>query len=159
MKILALLVVVGLGQLDASSDTLKSITAGFFKVLDDCKHELNLGENVLMELYHFWKEDHALLSRDIGCAVVCMSKKLNLLDESGKLHHGNAQEFAVKHGADQTMAQKLITVVHECEGQHQGIDDECLRALEVAKCFRSGMRQLNWAPKLDVIVTEILTEL
>ncbi|XP_023936564.2 pheromone-binding protein-like [Bicyclus anynana] len=142
-----------------TNETMKNITSGFLKVLDDCKHELNLSENVLADMYHFWKADHALLHRDTGCAIVCMSKKLNLLDTSGKLHHGNAQEFAVNHGAASDMASKLVSVVHECEQKHDAEEDPCLRALEIAKCFREVMHEMNWAPRMDIIISEVLTEI
>ncbi|XP_034835169.1 pheromone-binding protein-like [Maniola hyperantus] len=142
-----------------SNETMKSITTSFLKVLDECKHELNLGDNVLGDLYHFWKQDHALLHRDTGCAIVCMSKKLNLLDTSGKLHHGKAQEFALNHGAASEMASKLVAVVHECERKVDAEEDPCVRALEIAKCFKDAMHEINWAPKMDVIITEVLTEI
>ncbi|CAH2089074.1 unnamed protein product [Euphydryas editha] len=151
------LVALGVNEI-ASNETMKNITGSFLKVLDDCKHELNLGDNVLLDLYHFWKQDRDLAHRDTGCAIVCMSKKLNLLDTSGKLHHGNAQEFAVRHGAGDDMASKLVTTVHECEKTHIEEEDQCLRALEVSKCFKAAMHEINWAPKMDVIITEVLTE-
>lgn len=53
----------------------------------------------MADMYNYWKEDYALLNRDFGCAIICMSKKLNLIDPEGNLHHGNAAEFAKKHGA------------------------------------------------------------
>ncbi|XP_022118413.2 pheromone-binding protein 2-like [Pieris rapae] len=142
----------------ASQETLKNIAHSFLKVLDECKQELNLHENILLDLYHFWKEDYGLLKRDTGCAIMCMSQKLQLVDTSGNLHHGNAQEFAVTHGADEEVAQKLVNMVHECEKQHQVKEDLCERALEVAKCFRSGIHLLKWTPTVEVLVGEVLTE-
>ncbi|XP_039759229.1 pheromone-binding protein-like [Pararge aegeria] len=157
--VVVLLIAIGANEISSSELIMKSITSSFLKVLDECKRELNFGDNVLSDLYHFWKVDHALLNRDTGCAIACMSKKLNLLDTSGKLHHGNAEEFAVSHGAANEMASKLVTTVHECEQQHTAVDDSCLRALEIAKCFRNAMHELNWVPKMDVMITEVLTEI
>ncbi|CAK1550283.1 unnamed protein product [Leptosia nina] len=142
----------------ASRETLKSIAYSFLKVLDECKHELNLHENILVDLYHFWKEEYDELKRDTGCAIMCMSQKLELVDRSGNLHHGNAQEFALKHGAEEEVAQKLVNMVHDCEKQHTVQDDSCLRALEVAKCFRSGIHVLKWTAPVEVMVGEVLTE-
>nr|QLI62029.1 pheromone-binding protein 3 [Streltzoviella insularis] len=150
---------IGVTEIDSSAETMKNISSGFIKVLDECKQELNLGEHILNDFYHFWKEEYSLLNRETGCAIICMSKKLDLLDPDGNLHHGNAKEFAMKHGAEDEVASKLITLIHECEKQHTAVEDECLRKLEVAKCFRSGIHQLNWAPNMDVIVTEVLTEM
>lgn len=61
--------------------------------------QLGLTDNILADLFHFWKLEYNLLNRDTGCLIVCMSKKLELIDANGKLHHGHAQEFAMKHGA------------------------------------------------------------
>ncbi|CAH4032468.1 unnamed protein product [Pieris brassicae] len=123
-----------------------------------CAATLDLANCFRRDLYHFWKEDYGLLKRDTGCAIMCMSQKLQLVDTSGNLHHGNAQEFAVKHGAEVEVAQKLVNMVHECEKQHQVQEDPCERALEVAKCFRSGIHLLKWTPTVEVLVGEVLTE-
>ncbi|XP_072942537.1 pheromone-binding protein-like [Epargyreus clarus] len=158
-RYLFIAVVLAINGISANEETMKSITSSFLKVLDQCKHELNLGDHVLSDLYHFWKEETGLAHRDTGCAIVCMSKKLELLDASGKLHHGNAQEFAVKNGAAEDVASKLVALVHGCEQQHEAIEDECLRALDVAKCFRASLHDLDWAPKMEVAVAEVLTEI
>ncbi|VVC97938.1 unnamed protein product [Leptidea sinapis] len=139
-------------------ETMFAMSYSFGTKLFECLDKLNLPENILVDLYHFWKQDQELMKRDTGCAIACMSKKLDLVDPSGKLHHGNAQEFALKHGAAAEVATKLVTMVHECEKQHEVLDDVCLRALEIAKCFRGGIHELNWAPKMEVLVGEVLTE-
>ncbi|CAH0724112.1 unnamed protein product, partial [Brenthis ino] len=154
---IALILIVGVNRV-APTETLRSITGSFLKVLEECRKELTIGDNVLADMYYFWKQDRALMHRDTGCAIVCMSQKLNLLDDSGKLHHGNAHEFALRHGAADDMAAKLVSTVHACEEQHLSEEDKCLRALEVAKCFKTAMHEINWAPKVDVVITEILTE-
>lgn len=51
------------------------------------------------DLYSYWKRDFSQLKRETGCAIICMSKKLEMLSEDGKFHHGNAKELAMKHGA------------------------------------------------------------
>nr|URZ86308.1 pheromone binding protein 3 [Grapholita funebrana] len=154
-----LIIAVALKEIKSSSDAMKTITSGFLKVLEECKQELNLQGHVISDLYHYWKEDYSLLNRDTGCALICMSKKLDLIDASGKLHHGNTAEFAAKHGAASEVASKLVEILHACEKTHDAIEDECMRALEIAKCFRTDIHQLNWTPKMDVIVTEVLTEM
>ncbi|KAI8420547.1 hypothetical protein MSG28_009009 [Choristoneura fumiferana] len=149
---------IGVSEIDSSADTMKDLTSGFLKVLDECKKELNLPDDIINDFYHYWKEDYSLLKRDTGCAIVCMSKKLELIDTSGKIHHGNAEDFAVKHGAADDVATKLVAILHECENTHDAIEDLCMKALEIAKCFRTNIHQLNWAPKMDVIITEVLTD-
>lgn len=49
-----------------------------------------------------------MMTRKTGCAIICMSKKLDLIDGDGKLHHGNAQAYALKHGAGMELAKHLI---------------------------------------------------
>lgn len=61
--------------------------------------QLQLPEHIVLDFYHYWKRDYALLNRDMGCAIICMSQKLELLDEIGDLHHERAHDFATKHGA------------------------------------------------------------
>nr|AFD34183.1 pheromone binding protein 2 [Argyresthia conjugella] len=160
MKLLLLmsLMMMCLG-IEASKQTMKDIHSGCLKVLQACKHELNLPDHIITDFYHYWKEDYTLLNRDTGCAIICMAKKLDLIDASGKLHHGNAQEFAEKHGADNSMSSQLVQIVHGCEKQFEAVDDDCLRVLEIAKCFRTNIHQLDWAPTMDVIIEEVLTEI
>nr|XP_053614543.1 general odorant-binding protein 1-like isoform X2 [Plodia interpunctella] len=93
------MLLVGVSKTDASQETLKHITSGFLRTLDQCKHELQLPDHIVSDLYHYWREDYSLLNRDTGCAILCMSKKLDMVDSEGKLHHGNTREFAEKHGA------------------------------------------------------------
>lgn len=57
------------------------------------------------------------------------------------------------------IASKIVTIIHECEKKHERDDDECLRVLEVAKCFRTGISELDWTPKVEVIMGEVLTEI
>ncbi|XP_026321047.1 pheromone-binding protein-like [Hyposmocoma kahamanoa] len=138
---------------------MKQITSTFMKALDECRHELKFSDHVIRDLYFYWKEDYTLMKRETGCALVCMSQKLDLLDTSGKLHHGNAKEFAKNHGAGDDTAQKLVTAIHTCEEQNSGVEDACMKALEVAKCFRTAIDQLNWVPKMDIIIGEVLSEI
>ncbi|KAF9412802.1 hypothetical protein HW555_008805 [Spodoptera exigua] len=156
---LVLLAVVGMRVAEPSKDAMKYITSGFVKVLEECKQELNMNDHIIADLFHFWKLEYALLSRDTGCVIICMSKKLDLLDVNGRMHHGNAQEFAKRHGAGDDVASKIVQIIHDCEKKHERDDDECLRVLEVAKCFRTGIHDLDWQPKVEVIVSEVLTEI
>lgn len=60
---------------------------------------MDIPETVIQDFYNFWKEGYELTNRQMGCAILCMSSKLELIDGEMNLHHGNAQEFAKKHGA------------------------------------------------------------
>nr|AXN76740.1 odorant binding protein PBP3 [Clostera restitura] len=153
-----LLVVAGLKEVEPSKDAMKYITTGFVKVLAECRKELQLDDQIIVDLFHYWKLDYSLLNRNIGCLIICMSKKLDLIDESGRLHHGNAHEFAMNHGADADMASKLVEIIHSCEKGHDH-EDECTRVLEVAKCFRTAIHELDWHPDMEVGVLEVLAEI
>nr|AWV50437.1 pheromone binding protein 2 [Conopomorpha sinensis] len=158
-KLFVCLMVTLIGKTMGSSQAMKDITTGFTKGLDECKTELGLTEVVMKDLYNYWKEDYELLNRDVGCAIKCLSGKLNLLDPSGRLHHGNAADFAKAHGADDDVATKVVQIIHACEKPHDAIEDECTRVLEIAKCFRTEVHTLKWAPDMTVIIEEVLTEI
>nr|AAF16702.1 pheromone binding protein 3 [Manduca sexta] len=153
-----LLMMTAVKEIAPSSDAMRHIANGFLKVLDQCKHELGLTDQIVVDLYQFWKLQYALLNRDTGCAIICMSKKLDLLDSTGRMHHGNTQEFAVSHGATDEVASKVVVIIRDCEKQQEGEEDDCVRVLEVAKCFRTAIHELNWAPNMEVVVDELLTE-
>nr|WKF45275.1 odorant binding proteins PBP1 [Peridroma saucia] len=141
----------------ASKELISKMSQGFAKVVDQCKTELNIGEHIMQDMYNFWREEYALVNRDLGCMVLCMANKLDLIGEDQKMHHGKAEEFAKSHGADEAVAKQLVGILHGCETQHQGIEDPCAMALEVAKCFRTKMHELNWAPSMEVAIEEIMT--
>nr|AAC05702.2 pheromone binding protein 1 precursor [Mamestra brassicae] len=141
----------------ASKELITKMSSGFTKVVDQCKNELNVGEHIMQDMYNFWREEYELLNRDLGCMVMCMANKLDLIGEDQKMHHGKAADFAKSHGADDDQAKQLVGIVHDCENTHQGVEDACSRALEVAKCFRSKMHELKWAPSMEVIMEEIMT--
>ncbi|XP_059047144.1 pheromone-binding protein-like [Achroia grisella] len=144
---------------NASQDIMKKLTINFAKALETCKSELNLPESIYTDFYNFWKEEHEITNRLTGCAIQCLSTKLELVDVEGNLHHGNAQEFAKKHGADESMAKQLIDIIHNCENSGPPNDDKCLKVLDVVKCFKAEIHKLNWAPSTDLVVAELLAEL
>nr|UVB79190.1 pheromone binding protein 1 [Heortia vitessoides] len=157
--ILLLVAVFVLSEVESSKDVMKEMSINFGKALDTCKKELDLSDSINSEFYNFWKEDYQLSNRQTGCAIICLSSKLNLLDENLNLHHGNAHEFAKKHGADDAMAQQLLDLIHQCEKTAPKEPDECIQALNVSKCFKAEIHKLDWAPSMDVVVAEVLTEI
>lgn len=60
---------------------------------------MNLSEHVMQDFYNFWREEYDLVNIEIGCAIMCMASKFDLITEDMKLHHGNAHDFAKSHGA------------------------------------------------------------
>nr|QRF70942.1 pheromone binding protein [Semiothisa cinerearia] len=146
-------------SVDCSQNVMQEMTLNFGKALSECKKELSLPDTVFEDFYNFWKEGYELKHRQTGCAIHCLSSKLDLVDPDGNLHHGNAHEFARKHGADATMAQTLVDTIHSCEKSTPDNSDICLKILDVAKCFKVEIHKMNWAPNMDVVIGEVLAEL
>lgn len=61
--------------------------------------QLNLPDSINVDFMNFWKDDYEVTNRDTGCAIICLSTKLELISPDGTLHHGNTLEYAKKHGA------------------------------------------------------------
>nr|AHZ89398.1 pheromone-binding protein 2 [Grapholita molesta] len=148
---------VCVNRVTPSADIMKKLTTGFATALDKCKNELNVQENVMQDCYNFWREDYELLNRDTGCVILCMALKFDLIDEDAKLHHKNAHEFAKTHGADDDLAKQLVAMIHDCEKQNSDADD-CIRTLGIAKCFRTKIHGLKWAPSMETVLEEVMTE-
>lgn len=53
------------------------------------------------------------------------------------------------------MANKLVSILHECTIV---MEDPCIMVLETAKCFRTRIHELKWAPTMDLVIEEVLTE-
>lgn len=56
------------------------------------------------------------------------------------------------------MAKQLVDVLHQCEKSAPENEDACLKVLDIAKCFKSEIHKLDWAPDMDLILGEILAE-
>ncbi|XP_053614545.1 pheromone-binding protein [Plodia interpunctella] len=151
-------VVVTLAGVDSSADVMKELTINFAKALDQCKKELDLPDSINKDFNNFWKDDHDITNRLTGCAIWCLSSKLEMLDQDFKLHHKNTHEFAKKHGADDAMAQQLVDLIHGCENSVPANPDICLNTLGIAKCFKMEIHKLNWAPDMDLVIAEVLAE-
>ncbi|XP_068620685.1 general odorant-binding protein 1-like [Battus philenor] len=143
----------------SSQQIMKQLTAGFTKALQVCRTELNLGDHIMADFMNFWREEYELVNRDLGCAISCIAGKLELLTDELTMHHDNAKEFAMKHGADEDMAKQLVTMIHDCEKSNDGVADDCDRVLEITKCFRTKIHELKWAPSMEIILEEIMTEI
>ncbi|XP_012545845.1 pheromone-binding protein [Bombyx mori] len=158
MKLQVVLVVLTVEMVCGSRDVMTNLSIQFAKPLEACKKEMGLTETVLKDFYNFWIEDYEFTDRNTGCAILCMSKKLELMDGDYNLHHGKAHEFARKHGADETMAKQLVDLIHGCSQSVATMPDECERTLKVAKCFIAEIHKLKWAPDVELLMAEVLNE-
>nr|QNS26339.1 pheromone binding protein 1 [Pieris rapae] len=143
----------------SSQEVMEKLTAGFTKALEECKKELNLGGHIMQDFMNYWREEYELLNRDLGCAIMCMASKHDLITDDLKLHHGKAHEFAKTHGADDDLAKQLVTMIHDCENNQPESSDECMRALEISKCFRKKIHDLKWAPSMETVLEEIMADI
>nr|BAG71416.1 pheromone binding protein [Mythimna separata] len=157
---LALVVIASfLIAVECSQEIMKNLSINFAKPLEDCRKEMDLPDSVLTDFNNFWKEGYEFTNRQTGCAILCLSSKLELLDPEMKLHHGRAQEFAQKHGADEAMAKQLVDMLHSCmQTTPDDANDPCLKTLKVVTCFKTKIHELKWAPSMDLIVGEVLAE-
>nr|QHI06957.1 pheromone-binding protein [Helopeltis theivora] len=108
---------------------------------------------------YFWKEDFQVTSREAGCAIFCLSKKMDIIDPEGKLHKGKTNDFLKQHGSDDDTARKVMDILHNCEADAGDNSDDCMRALDVAMCFKKEMHSLNWAPDPEVLLEELMSEM
>nr|URZ86305.1 pheromone binding protein 1.1 [Grapholita funebrana] len=143
---------------ESSQQVIKDMGENFGKALDVCKQEMDLPDSIYVDFMNFWKEDYELTNRFTGCAIMCLSKKLELVDPDLQLHHGNAKDFAMKHGADEKLAADLVTIIHECGNNLPALEDQCMVVLEWAKCFKKEIHKRDLAPPMDVVVGEVLAE-
>nr|ADK66921.1 pheromone binding protein 1 [Chilo suppressalis] len=144
---------------DSSQTVMKSMTKNFLKAYEVCAKEYSLKEGTAGILIGFWKDDFSTTSRDVGCAILCLSTKLDLIDPEGKLHHGKATEFAMQHGSGEEMAKKLVEILHNCEQTVTPNEDKCMRALDIAMCFKKELHTLGWAPDPELLFEELIAEM
>lgn len=71
--------------------------------------QLNIGDHIMQDMYNYWREEYQLINRDMGCMVLCMAKKLDLMEDQ-KMHHGKAEEFAKSHGAGNLFLTKFLKI-------------------------------------------------
>nr|ALS03847.1 pheromone-binding protein 1 [Ectropis obliqua] len=159
-RILALFAVflAQIEERECSQEVMHKITKDFAYVLEDCKKQENVGDHIMQDIFNFWHEEYALVNPELGCVMLCMAGKLDLMD-GDDMHHGNAHEFAKKHGADDDLAKQLVTMIHDCEKASASIADRCARALETTKCFRGKIHGLKWAPSMRVIMEEVMADM
>nr|QEE82697.1 pheromone-binding protein 2 [Conogethes pinicolalis] len=146
-------------QVDSSQTMLKDMTKNFLKAYGECQQELHLTDDTARDLMFFWREDYEVTSREAGCTILCLSKKLEIIDPEGKLHKGKTADFIKQHGSDEQTAQKVIDILHACEASAVPNEDHCILALGVATCFKKEIHKLNWAPDTEVLLEELMAEM
>lgn len=57
------------------------------------------------------------------------------------------------------MARQVVTMIHDCEKSVPPQNDDCLFVLDIAKCFKVKIHALNWAPSMELVLEEVMTEI
>nr|ALT31680.1 pheromone-binding protein 5 [Cnaphalocrocis medinalis] len=157
--ILVLILAANVDRVKSSQEVMKKMSTTFFKLLDECKKELSVSDDLIQGLVRFWREDADLGARELGCVIMCIASKQDLVIlEDYKMHHENAYNFARDHGADDETAKAIVKIVHDCEKNFDSNPDHCSRVMEVAKCFRDEIHKLKWAPSVEVLIGELMSE-
>nr|AWV50438.1 pheromone binding protein 3 [Conopomorpha sinensis] len=157
MLLVGLVALVSTG-VQATQEMMEVLTKKYMNAISECKKEMEIADSELIEFINFWRSEEKLVNRHIGCVMMCLSTKLDLVDPSGNLHHGNAREFGKKHGADDELITKLIDMIHSCEKAAPPNNGMCMNILNVANCFRGKIHNLKWAPDIEILIGEVLSE-
>uniref|UniRef100_A0A3G2YV55 OBP13 n=1 Tax=Corythucha ciliata TaxID=369451 RepID=A0A3G2YV55_CORCT len=152
-----LLAITLINIVTASQEIMVNLSKSFRAKLIECQKELNIPDHIMQDFYNFWKEEYELVNKELGCAIICIASKHDLMSED-RMHHGKATEFAKKHGADDDTAKQIVNLIQECEKGFEAERDFCVKALEVAKCFRTRIHELKWAPTIEMVLEEVISE-
>nr|UVX20220.1 odorant binding protein [Endoclita signifer] len=155
--IFCLVFVAGLNLVLSKPDGLimKTISVGFGKALDECREESNLTPEIMEEFLHFWRDDFEIKHRELGCAILCMNKKFDLLQDNQRMHHGNMDDFIKSFHQGEKLARRIIEIIHECEKEFDAMEDHCDRIMHVAKCFKSNAIKEGIAPTMEMLVIAV----
>ncbi|CAG9564379.1 unnamed protein product [Danaus chrysippus] len=157
-RLLLLLLVQLVVQLKANVDVMKDVTLGFGEALKLCREESQLTEEKMEEFFHFWRDDFKFDDRAVGCAIKCMSSHFDLLTDSHRMHHNNMDNFIKSFPNGEVLSQQMVTLIHECEQQHDSEEDHCWRILRVAECFKSSCKKHGIAPTMELLMAEFVME-
>nr|QCF41954.1 odorant binding protein [Athetis dissimilis] len=112
-----------------------------------CQKKMEFKNDVIQDLLEFWNKDNDLRSEDLGCALVCVFEENDFLDSEFKeVQRDNVEGFFRASGAGDKMSQTLLQLFERCKTSTTNIDNLCDSALQVAKCFRRGIFEQQWAP-------------
>ncbi|XP_026320515.1 general odorant-binding protein 1-like [Hyposmocoma kahamanoa] len=141
-----------------SVEVMKDVTLGFGEALQHCREESQLSEDKMEEFYHFWRDDFKFEDRELGCAIMCMSRYFNLLTDTQRMHHDNTREFIKSFPNGEILEHQMVDIIHTCEKQHDASEDHCWRILRVAECFKSTCQQNGIAPDMEMLMAEFIME-
>nr|URZ86310.1 general odorant binding protein 2 [Grapholita funebrana] len=146
----AALLVAG-GRVEGTAEVMSHVTAHFGKALEQCREESQLSPEVLNEFHNFWREDFEVVHRELGCAIMCMSKKFSLLQDDARMHHENMHDYVKSFPKGDVLSATMVELIHNCEKQFDDIPDDCDRVVKVAACFKVDAKKAGIAPEVTMI--------
>ncbi|KAG6450958.1 general odorant-binding protein 2 [Manduca sexta] len=149
--ILVVVVVFITDSVMGTAEVMSHVTAHFGKALEECREESGLPVEVMDEFKHFWREDFEVVHRELGCAIICMSNKFELLQDDTRIHHVNMHDYIKSFPNGQVLSEKMVQLIHNCEKQYDDIADDCDRVVKVAACFKKDAKKEGIAPEVAMI--------
>nr|AFD34181.1 general odorant binding protein 2 [Argyresthia conjugella] len=134
-----------------TAEVMSHVTAHFGKSLEECREESGLSEEVMEEFHHFWREDFEVVHRELGCAIICMSNKFQLMEEDARMHHENMHDYIKSFPEGEVLSSKMVALIHNCEKQFNDIEEDCSRVVKVAACFKRDAKRDGIAPEVTMI--------
>ncbi|CAH2240941.1 jg9677 [Pararge aegeria aegeria] len=134
-----------------TAEAMSHVTAHFGKALEECRGESGLSPEVLEQFQHFWSEDFEVVHRELGCALICMSNKFSLMQDDARIHHINMHDYVKSFPKGELLSEKMVELIHNCEKEHNNIEDDCSRVVKVAACFKVNAKKEGIAPEVTMI--------
>ncbi|GBP25920.1 General odorant-binding protein 2 [Eumeta japonica] len=136
---------------EGTAEVMSHVSVHFGKALQECREESGLTEEMMEEFHHFWREDFEVVHRELGCAIICMSTKLSLLDDNTRMHHDNMDEYVKSFPAGEVLSKRMVEMIHTCEKKYDDIADDCERVVKIAACFKADCQAAGIAPEMAML--------
>nr|AYP30821.1 OBP22 [Corythucha ciliata] len=149
--LLASLLVLHTGPAAGDALVMSHVTAHFGKTLEECREESGLSSDIMEEFHHFWNEEFEVVHRELGCAIICMSNKFSLLKEDQRMHHMNMHDYIKSFPNGEILSELMVDMIHNCEKPNDDIEDDCVRVVKTAACFKEESKKKGIAPEMAMI--------
>nr|AVJ51939.1 odorant binding protein 2 [Depressaria falkovitshi] len=146
-----LAVVAAAAGVRGDAEVMSHVTAHFGRTLEECREESGLTTDLMEEFKHFWREDFDVVHRELGCAIICMSGKFELMHDDAKMHHQNMHDYIKSFPKGEILSAKMVEMIHNCEKKFEDITDECDRVVKTAACFKVDAKAAGIAPEMTMI--------